>query len=65
MLVLKRRLNVSLGKAILESSLPSLLSLHGVNKAIDLFLNVDFNYAFKSLSDFLQTHEQVLKTSNF
>ncbi|KAI9557577.1 hypothetical protein GHT06_017405 [Daphnia sinensis] len=45
----------------LRKILPTLLSLHGINKGLDLFLNVDYEIAYGTLANFEKTHEAVLE----
>ncbi len=44
----------------LDEILPTLLSLHGVNKALDIFLNIEYDLAYEALADFRNTHEAIL-----
>lgn len=48
----------------LEKLLPTLLSMHGVNKALDIFLNVDYDLALETLADFQKTHEKILESKH-
>ncbi|XP_059350975.1 uncharacterized protein LOC130687565 [Daphnia carinata] len=45
----------------LKKILPTLLSLHGINKGLDLFLNIDYDIAYGTLANFEKTHETVLE----
>ncbi|KAK4016639.1 hypothetical protein OUZ56_031601 [Daphnia magna] len=45
----------------LRKILPTLLSLHGINKGLDLFLNIDYEIAYGTLANFEKTHETVLE----
>lgn len=47
---------------ILEKLLPTLLSMHGVNKALEIFLNVDYDLALETFADFQKTHEKILES---
>ncbi|XP_046654198.1 uncharacterized protein LOC124344698 [Daphnia pulicaria] len=47
---------------ILKNILPALLSLHGVNKSLEIFLNIDYDIAYGTLANFEKTHEAVLKS---
>lgn len=48
---------------MLQNILPTLLSLHGVNKALDMFLNIDYEIAYGTLANFEKTHEAILKSN--
>jgi hypothetical protein len=48
---------------MLQNILPILLSLHGVNKALDMFLNIDYEIAYGTLANFEKTHEAILKSN--
>lgn len=41
--------------------LPDLLLFHGLNKTIDVYLNIDFELAYQMLLDFKKTHQRNLK----
>lgn len=48
---------------VMEKFLPGMLSLHGINKTVDLFLNVDFQSAFEALYHFRKTHDAILPSN--
>lgn len=44
----------------LREVLPVLLHFHGVVKAVDVFMNLDFKLALETLVDFRDTHKEML-----
>lgn len=57
----KIKMNLNFPEKDLEKILPTLLSLHGVNKALDIFLNIEYDLAYEALADFRNTHEAILR----
>ena len=48
----------------LETILLSMLANHGINKAMDIFVNIDFDMAYHALLDFQRTHKRILRGNN-
>jgi len=47
-------------EAKLKEVLPVLLHFHGIIKAVDVFMNLDFKLALETLVDFRNTHKEML-----